>query len=240
MKITFRCPPELKDKLPKPYPAKRGLPDWLKAMPMSAYSADLGRDINTVKHCPPFIDAMSQGFIIPLPVDLKVEKGVFEWDWGAVMGGEGTPPSELGPYPQAPIGYHVSAQATGTPFFKAEQAVIKFFNLWTIELPPGYSLLATHPVNRNDLPFQSLTGLIDCDRFSCTMVHFPALWLDPDFCGTLEKGTPVAQCVPVERQSYELGFEEITGEAAEQFKAFHQARQADPNLYKNRYRAKKA
>ena len=63
MKITFRCPAEMRDYLPKPYPAKRGIPDWYKKMPMSAYSDDLEADVQMLKQCLPFLDAMSYGFI---------------------------------------------------------------------------------------------------------------------------------------------------------------------------------
>jgi len=30
-------------------------------------------------------------------------------------------------------------------------------------MPAGYSLLITHPFNRHDLPFVTLTGLVDAD-----------------------------------------------------------------------------
>ena len=239
MKIKFRCPPELEDALPRPYPAKRGLPEWLKAMPMAAQSPDLGREINTVKHCPPFIDAMSYGFIMPLMTDLRVENGLFEWDWEPGRSDGASPVSGLGNYPQSPIGFHVNSQVANSPFYSEEEAAIKFFNLWTIELPPGYSLLVSHPVNRPDLPFHTLSGLVDCDRYYCTMVHFPAIWKEPMFSGTLPKGTPVAQCVPVKRDIYELEFEGLSGEAEEEFAAFHRLRKDDPNIYKNRYRVKK-
>ena len=52
--------------------------------------------------------------------------------------------------------------------------IVKFNSFWTIELEPGYSLFATHPVNRADLPFRLLTGLVDCDRFRDVGVLFPA------------------------------------------------------------------
>jgi hypothetical protein len=239
MKITFRCPPELAARLPKPYPAKRGLPAWLKQMAMSADAPDLGKELPTVKQCPPFVDAMSHGFMIPLAADLHVEDGIFEWDWGEAAVDGKVPASDLGQYPRSPIGYHDNAQLTGTPFFDAEYAAIKFLCFWTIELPPGYSLLATHPINREDLPFRSVTGLVDCDRFSLQFVHFPALWVDHGFRGVLEKGTPVAQCVPVKREAYELAFDELTGEAGEAFIAYRIEAGKDTHIYKNRYREKK-
>ena len=49
MKIVFRCLPELEGILPPPLPAKRGLPDWLKRMPMSARAEDFETEVKTVK-----------------------------------------------------------------------------------------------------------------------------------------------------------------------------------------------
>ena len=44
-------------------------------MPRAAASDLHGGEVRTVKHCPPFIDAMSHGFIMPLPCDVTVGAG---------------------------------------------------------------------------------------------------------------------------------------------------------------------
>ena len=239
MKIKFRCPPELAGRLPKPYPAKRGLPDWLKGMPMSATALELEKDLPTVKQCPPFLDAMAFGFIMPLAADLRVENEIFDWEWGDEAIDGRIPASDLGWYSRSPISYHHNSQLTGTPLSDGKHAAIKFLSFWTIELPAGYSLLAMHPINRHDLPFRSLTGLVDCDRFTDDFVHFPALWIDHDFQGVLEKGTPVAQCVPVKREKLALQFDELVGESANRFVELRSEAKLDPHIYKNRYRVKK-
>ncbi|MEE8501049.1 MAG: hypothetical protein V3S27_10790, partial [Kiloniellales bacterium] len=64
MRVTFRCLPELDGILPKPIAARRGLPDWLKAMPASARAEEFEAEVTTVKRCPPFVDAMSAGFLM--------------------------------------------------------------------------------------------------------------------------------------------------------------------------------
>jgi hypothetical protein len=87
--------------------------------------------------------------------------------------------------------------------FEDDRFLIKFHNLWTIEAPEGYALLFTHPVNRFDLPFTTLTGLVDCDRYHDNWIHFPAHWHDASFSGVLPKGTPVAQCLPVKREKWQ-------------------------------------
>ena len=196
MTLTFRCPPELEGLLPAPTPAAAGLPGWLKSMPAEAFSWVAGADNDTLKRCPPFIDAMTRGFLMPLICDLRVEGGELTWD-------SELPPAG-GSYPRSPIGFHDPSQAAGTPLFDADRFLIKFHNLWTIEAPDGYALLFTHPANRLDLPFTTLTGLVDGDRYHDLPIHFPAHWRDPDFSGVLAKGTPVAQCIPVRREAWEM------------------------------------
>jgi hypothetical protein len=195
MTLTFRCPKELEGLLPPPVPAIAGLPAWFKAMPPQAFNPVLSRDHDTVKRCPPFIDAMTTGFLIPLICDLKIENGEFTWDHDLPPGGESG-------FVRSPIGFHDASQVTGTPLFDADRYIIKFHNLWTIEAPEGYSLLFTHPVNRFDLPFTTLTGLVDCDHYHDAWVHFPANWHDANFNGVLPKGTPVAQCFPIKRETW--------------------------------------
>jgi hypothetical protein len=84
---------------------------------------------------------------------------------------------------------------------------IDFNSFWTIELDEGWSLFATHPVNRDDLPFRLISGLVDADRFHDGGINFPAIWTQPDFTGVLPKGTPVAQCFAVPRVTHELVIE---------------------------------
>ena len=79
MRMIFRCDPALSDHLPRPVPARGAVPDWLRAMPAKAHSDIHGRDIRTVKQCPPFVDAMAYGVMILLPCDITVERGAFSW-----------------------------------------------------------------------------------------------------------------------------------------------------------------
>ena len=131
MTLTFRCPPGLEAIIPPPIAAVLGLPDWFKALPPKAFNATMGEETQTVKKCPPFIDAMIYGFLIPLAVDLKVQDGEFSWDY--------EPPRGLASeYPHSPVGFHDPSQVAGTPFFEDDRFIIKFNNFCTIEAPPGY------------------------------------------------------------------------------------------------------
>ena len=212
MKITFRCPEELLDYLPKPYSAKRGIPDWYKKMPMTAFSADLGQEVQTLKQCPPFLDAMAYGFIVPLPVDVEVDGFDFSWSWDFPQPTDDPDHPGIGLYSQSPLGFHSPAQAEGTPYFNERIGFAKFNCFWTIQLEAGYSLYVTHPANRYDLPFRTINGLVDADTYNEVFINFPVLWVDPDFKGVLKKGTPVAQCIAIERQEHELDIEVMNKE----------------------------
>ena len=168
-------------------------------MPHKAYSAIHQMDVPTMKKCPPVIDAMTYGFLLPLVSDLKIENGEFSWDRDVPGGG-------VTNFPRSPIGYHDNVQCTGTPLFDDDRFIIKFNNFWTIETPAGYSLLFTHPLNRTDLPFTTITGLVDTDTYTNNLINIPARWHDTEFSGVLPKGTPVAQCIPIKREKWMAQF----------------------------------
>jgi hypothetical protein len=232
MTLTFRCPPALEAVLPRPIPAVVGLPDWFKTLPAKAFNPTMGKDVETVKKCPPFIDAMTYGFLIPLAIDLKVEDGEFTWNFDV-------PEGIVSEYSHSPIGFHDPSQVAGTPFFDDDCFIIKFNNFWTIEAPAGYSLLFTHPVNRTDLPFTTLTGLVDCDTFYNSPLNFPARWHDTGFNGVLPKGTPVAQCLPVKRESWAARCEVLSDEATARIIETRDALGRDTDVYRRQFRAPK-
>jgi hypothetical protein len=232
MTLTFRCPPGLDKVLPRPIPAVTGLPDWFKALPQKTFNPTVGEETHTIKKCPPFIDAMTYGFLIPLAIDLKLQDGEFTW-------GFDVPKGSVSEFSHSPIDFHDSSQVADTPFFDDDRFIIKFTNFWTIEAPPGYSLLFTHPVNRTDLPFTTLTGLVDCDTFRDNPVNFPARWHDMNFNGTLPKGTPVAQCLPVKRESWSARFDELSGDASTRLIATQDAMGRETDVYRRKFRAPK-
>lgn len=231
--VKFSCPPELEKVLPRPIPAVRGLPEWFKALPQNCFSSVSNKELMTVKKCPPFIDAMTYGYLMPLAADLKVANGEFTWDSKIPVAGS------LRYLTRSPIDYHDNVQVKDTPYFDDDRFIVKFNNFWTIALPPGYSLFVTHPVNRADLPFTALTGLVDSDVYVDSLIHFPARWNDPDFSGVLPKGTPVAQCFPVRRERFVEQFETLSPEATERLIATGTAVNTETGVYRREFRAPK-
>ena len=227
--LIFRCPAELEGLIPPPVPAREALPDWIKAMPGQAFNSTAGGEAPTVKHCPPFLDAMRAGFLIPLICDLTIEAGAFSWD----------NPLPAGPvaFPRSPVGFHDPGQVTGTPLFDEDRFLIKVHNLWTIKAPEGYAVLFTHPFNRFDLPFTTLTGLVDCDRYHDNWIHFPAHWHDEGFSGVLKRGTPIAQCIPVKREGWAMKTASFTAEESRRAQELTTAMDREQGIYRRQFRA---
>jgi hypothetical protein len=232
MNITFRCDPALIDVLPRPVPAKAALPAWLQQMAPRVHSSVHQRGIRTVKQCPPFVDAMTHGFVILLPCDVRVEAGQFSWDWPL-------PALSVRNHPRAPLSFHVPEQIAGSPLAHGTQSAVKFNSFWTIELEPGWSLMAAHPINRDDLPFRLVTGLVDADRFNEVGINFPAVWIDPDFSGVLPRGTPIAQCYPVPREAPTLVCEPMSEARVRSYDALAAQIMDGPGVYRKGYRSKR-
>lgn len=228
--ITARCHPALEPMLPKPVEAGRALPDWLREMPAEVAAPTLGGEaVRTLKHCPPLIDALSLGVLMPLAADLVFAGGAVSWDWDP-------PVMQDALISRAPVGLHVPEQAQGAPFRVAQGAILKFMNFWTLQAPAGWSLLFTHPLNREDLPFRTLSGVVDCDLFRDGYVHFPALWLEPEFTGTLPAGTPVAQVIALPRGARALELATMSEAEIAANKAVQADLQAERGVYRRRFR----
>ena len=103
----------------------------------------------------------------------------------------------------------------------------------------GYSVLITHPFNRDDLPFRTLTGLVDVDLYKSNTIQFPAIWIDESFKGILKKGTPIAQCVPIKRDDLYLVCKSMTPLQVEEYKKTKEEINKEPGVYRKKYRAKK-
>jgi hypothetical protein len=88
----------------------------------------------------------------------------------------------------------------GAPY--AATPVVKFRTPWLIRTPPGYSTLVLPPLNRFEIPFMPLAGVVETDTYY-RQIAFPTLCtMTPGQRITLAKGTPLVQVVPVLRQQW--------------------------------------
>lgn len=228
MKVIARCHPALKELLPQPVPASRALPDWLATMPGElASDAMSGASVRTLKHCPPLIDSLRLGVMLLCPTDIHVSGQDVSWDWDF-------PSDPTVTTSRAPLGVHVPEQATGSAHANDGDLFIKFVNYWALEVPDGWSLAFHHPVGFPDLPFTTLSGVVDCDRFALGLVHFPAA-LRPGFEGTIRRGTPIVQCVPVQRDT-ELVVTTLSPSEVAENNRITESLGADPGVYRKEFR----
>src|SRR5438105_2062014 len=91
------------ERFPPPYPASRNIVDWYKNLPIEATSTGSEAELMpTLKRCPPFLEAMSCGYIIPFCAD-----AIFTTDAHGNLGFEATGPM---------VETHDPAQFRGAPF----------------------------------------------------------------------------------------------------------------------------
>ena len=212
---------------PRPYPASRVVPDWFKAMPAENETPGAQGEMvhhRTVKNCPPFLDAMTCGYIIPLAADIKITVHA-DGFYGEVD------PANL-------LHMHLAGQVPGAPF--AGNHVLKFINPWLIQTPPGYSTLFLPPLNRFELPILPLAGLVDTDRFY-QEVNIPALlMLPPGKTLVLQCGTPLAQVIPVKRAEFQSEFVPVDLERVTEMHERTMDRPENYDYYKDNFWQKKS
>jgi len=181
---------------PFPTPAISSIPKWFKDMrhmlpghdKVTLDMASKG-SMATMKWCQPVLDSFSAGYMLTLSADVEVSNNIhgypeFKWRVEEEM-----------------VANHPTVQTQGFPVSEDYVNVAyKFLNNVVIETPPGYSLLFTHPLNRMDLPFQTLSGIVDADSHPMS-VDFP-FYIRKGFEGIIEKGTPIVQIIPIKRDSW--------------------------------------
>lgn len=185
--IEFMCYQEDWDVIPKPFPARKYMPEWFKKL---SPKLNPGLNSSTIKRCPPFLDAMSVGWIIPLAADVE-----FRTNKDA---SEVTYKSD---FYKPMIENHNYSQITSdkAPNPLLPKPPMKFLNWWMIKVPKGWSVLFVPPLNRPDDRFECMSGLVDCDGYF-EYVNFPFTFNKPDFHGVVEAGTPLVQVIPIKRE----------------------------------------
>lgn len=192
--IRFLCEAEDEGVIAAPFAAKGYMPDWFRKLPSIDKARVSTNDTGlTIKRCMPFLDAMTTGWIIPLPatVRLDVKDGGARvdagWDFDRKL-----------------VSFHGEHQVRGNPM--APRAACKFHNFWTIVTPPGWSCLFVNPLNRPNGIFDIIAGIVDTDTYRAP-VHFPFFPTGPDGLHVIEKGSPMVQVIPFKRDSVEISAE---------------------------------
>lgn len=183
-------------------PATEFIPEWYRLSSSNilgtntelvTWSASV--TTSTYKKCTPFFDALSIGYIVFLTADIEISRQ-----------DNGLPLIQYRTDRQI-VSDHASEQWQGLPCPDGYiPYVYKWHNQFGLTVPKDYSLLFTSPINRFDLPFKTITGIVDCDTYDLS-VHFP-FFIKNNFVGIIEKGTPITQIIPIKRDSWKREYRE--------------------------------
>lgn len=186
--IEFLCDEKDWDVIPPPIPARKFMPEWYKKLPMRLNE---GLNSATIKRCPPFLDAMQLGWIIPLAADVefRTSNTAGKVDWNSSFYKDVI---ESHSYPQI--------TTDEAPHPALPKPPLKFLNYWMIRVPKGYSVMFVPPLNRPDLRFECMSGVVECDKYF-EYINFPFTFNKPGFHGVVEAGTPLVQVIPIKRDT---------------------------------------
>lgn len=187
--------------MPKIIPSKTNIPQWYKDTEGYNYgNIEFNGDYvkKNLKHCMPFFDSLTSGYTVELWCDVYFEAqpdGTHYIKWG--RGGYVDSKNNLIP----PIDFRnnkTNDRLPVPPGCEPSHYIWQF--PYFLKTPPGYSLLMTHPINRFDLPFITLTGIVDADSTVPTG-NLP-FFIKAGFSGIVPKGTPILQIIPFKRESW--------------------------------------
>jgi len=167
-------------------PASKFVPAWFKQIPAFAnYKIEL--DQKTVKLCVPFLDALTTGYMLTLQTDVvvNIKDGVPFFAWN------------IEPAP-------IALREKGANNFPIPRGCHDLHFSWVVPFhikpPSDYSLLITHPNNRYDLPFTTMSGIADV-KTVMPSGNLP-FFLAQGFEGIIPKGTPVAQIILYKKENW--------------------------------------
>lgn len=174
--------------LETPKPVKKFIPNWYRDQELLMVdNKNYGGNNLSFKACVPFLDSLSMGYCLTTHQDitvLKINNGKdldVRWNVGPV-----------------PIVFRESTQSLPIPAGHLPIHCAWFSNFGFM-LPKGYSLLVTHPLNRFDLPFTTVSGIIDDEMPWAGQFSF---WWKDNFEGIIPKDTPFAQLIPFKREDW--------------------------------------
>lgn len=188
-----------------PSPILKYIPEWFRKADRFAKNPHTGEfwigpdqgKIPTWKACPALFDIMGTGYTLVTPCDIEF----YINDYGKI---------------DAKINdrNHLDFCVSRLPMPQFEhphgfyQDHFAWFPEWAVKAPDGYSVLYSTPFNRYDLPFMTVSGIIDNDK-----VNLPGsmpFFIRDGWTGILPAGTPYVQLLPFKREDWkaDLIFEE--------------------------------
>lgn len=194
-KIKFIPTTELTELLvEEPKTAKKYIPDWYKKLPNFSHKimelTEEGRAKNhNIKLCMPFFDAMTAGYIqhtwCDLYIDATDDNDIrFSWLSGPEV---------------CRVRESANIKFDKEIYHPLEMIWINQYNIKT---PKGWSVIMTHPFNNFELPFRTVTGIVDTDKFNHTTIGQFPFYIKKGFKGVIPMGTPMYQIIPIKREEW--------------------------------------
>lgn len=200
MKLIRFFSPKAKQGFADPQIAKSFIPQWYKDAE-SFIIEPSGERAGGLKACVPYLDAMTAGYMLTTPVNIYIntknnELGhVFNNSEGLSVKWDG--PEAFDQF-ISERGKDSGSTMPRPPGHYPNHMIFRGY--WTIKTPKGFSLLMTQPLNRSDLPFTIASGIIDSDKFFAPG-NIP-FFIKKDAPTVIPKGTPIAQLIPIKRESW--------------------------------------
>ena len=201
----------------RPEPVKNNKPQWFLDKDKYSkdangkYYTDLFRNretgnlevqkIPSWKSCPAMLDIFSSGYYLFTPTDITFKENLeIEYDDKWKSGGVGWKfcnprgiETEM-PYPE---GYSASTFA--------------WVPNWYMEVDKDYTVLLTHPININDLPFKTMSGFIDASNTLMGSGNI-SFYIKENWTGIIPAGTPYAQVIPFKNEPWSSEIVNYTNE----------------------------
>jgi hypothetical protein len=218
-------------KLPAPIPAAKSIPEFYSKAKRWMGEENKPKILNyqvnhDVKACVSFLDSFTHGYFLTTWTDAQVnsiDETVSNINWLTTPDMITLRTAELATTLPIPAG-HTNQQ-------------FAWIGQWGIEVPKGYSVLITHPLNRFDLPFTTLSGIIDGDTYH-SAGNLP-FFIKSGWEGVIPAGTPFAQVIPIKRDDWvsEIGTSKDINKIAQQA---YDSRRVISGLYKKKYWSRKS
>lgn len=174
--------------------AKSVVPEWyLKTPRHKLKDLDSIKNKKNVKYCTPFGDSFLTGYIAVTPCDTVIERNPIDGTVKIVT-----------PLDSA---IFTKRDSNGKGLMSYPDNCYKqdftYQHQLHMKLPKGYSALITHPLNRHDLPWVTLSAIVDADKQILRPGNMP-IFIKNNFEGVVPKGTPVFQVIPFKRDSWQM------------------------------------
>jgi hypothetical protein len=184
-------------------PASHFTPKWYKEIPPTVERPGVtGRGTTTVKRCLPYYDALTSGYILSTSFDIEV-KNVEDKKILSTTADTREVLVELDP----------PYRSEGMPVPDDHHPWIwRVTSMTSPVTPSGCSVLITHPINRPDLPFTAISGVLESDKLVAPLTV--NLYIKNSFEGVIPAGTPIAQIFPFIRTDW-----------------YHEVEEHDENLF---------